>query len=475
MPLYYTLSENCLLQRWTQNVFALYFKNERKQYLLSEEVYIVIEMCDGSIDFSTVILPDRYRIIAEELFLQGIVNKTDKAVENYINKSLVYNTPYVAQAQWSVTGRCNYRCKHCYMSAPTGKYGELSFEECTVILNQLKNCGIMSLALTGGEPLVRKDFLELVKLICNMNIGIADIYTNGSLVNEDFLIFLKRLNTYPRFLISFDGKNHHNWLRGISDAEQKAVNAFKLLKKHGFPAYAEMCIYKGNETTIRETVLYLSELGVQGIKIVPATACGLWAEHPEKTLSPVETYQIFLEYIPHFFEDDSPMDIMLGGFFRAKKFGKTYSISCIKFNGDEDCKQVPLCLSARKNMYIAADGKVLPCISLTGMKVQDNFPNLKENSLSDILNDSNYLKAVSSTVGELMNKNKKCSKCKYRYWCGGGCRAGALIENENDYLGADEATCFLFKQDYPFKIKNLLDKLDGITSENEDFFRNFDC
>ncbi|MBO5369524.1 MAG: radical SAM protein, partial [Clostridia bacterium] len=38
----------------------------------------------------------------------------------------LYPSRYICTAHWSVTERCNYRCKHCYMSAPDAKFGELS-------------------------------------------------------------------------------------------------------------------------------------------------------------------------------------------------------------------------------------------------------------------------------------------------------------------------------------------------------------
>ncbi|WP_289466325.1 radical SAM protein, partial [Klebsiella pneumoniae] len=69
---------------------------------------------------------------------------------------------YIRTAHWSITGRCNYRCKHCYMSAPDAKLGELSHETIMSIVQQLIDCGIYQVSLTGGEPLVRKDFMEIV-------------------------------------------------------------------------------------------------------------------------------------------------------------------------------------------------------------------------------------------------------------------------------------------------------------------------
>ncbi|UCD07644.1 MAG: 4Fe-4S cluster-binding domain-containing protein, partial [Candidatus Aenigmatarchaeota archaeon] len=71
--------------------------------------------------------------------------------------------------QWHITERCNFRCKHCYIK---GSKKELSTRELFMILRQYidmiriweldKNKRAMKLSLSGGEPLLRKDFFKLL-------------------------------------------------------------------------------------------------------------------------------------------------------------------------------------------------------------------------------------------------------------------------------------------------------------------------
>ena len=58
--------------------------------------------------------------------------------------------------------RCNFRCRHCYMSAPHAKLGELSHDVLMQVVEQIAACGIPAVSLTGGEPLLRKVFFEIV-------------------------------------------------------------------------------------------------------------------------------------------------------------------------------------------------------------------------------------------------------------------------------------------------------------------------
>lgn len=342
------------------------------------------------------------------------------------------------------------------MSAPEGKFGELSFEECRDIISQMKECGIGSVSLTGGEPLVRRDFLSILDALQSQEIMVSEIYTNGALVDKPLLQELENRKMVPQFSISFDGKGHHDWMRGIDGAEDRAVRAFELLRSYGFRATAEMCVHRRNIYSIRDTVLLLADLGVRAVKITPASPSGLWKEKGREEMIPLkELFDSYLEYIPQYFKDGAPMSIMLGGFFACEKGGENYRIPSIKFNGTEDCRDVPLCMSARENLYIAADAKVLPCISMTGLEVQADFPSLKQTPLKQILKESHYWKMVSATVGELLKQNEECNGCPHRYRCGGGCRAGALMSS-GGYFGKDETTCFIFREGYPEKINSII-------------------
>jgi GTP 3',8-cyclase len=89
----------------------------------------------------------------------------------------------------SVTDRCNLRCVYC---APVKafkfkKHAEvLQYEEILEIIRAARDLGINKVRLTGGEPLIRKDFIHLVKSVCRIS-GLDDvsITTNG--------VFLKKM------------------------------------------------------------------------------------------------------------------------------------------------------------------------------------------------------------------------------------------------------------------------------------------
>lgn len=104
------------------------------------------------------------------------------------------------------------------------------------IIPQLAECGIMNVNLTGGEPLVRDDFLEIVDGL------------------------LECRNIHPEFNMSYDGVGWYDWMRGIPGTEKAVDRAFALCRDMGFPTGAAMCLHRLNMHTIRESVNHLASL-----------------------------------------------------------------------------------------------------------------------------------------------------------------------------------------------------------------------
>ena len=144
-----------------------------------------------------------------------------------------YPCHHYEMAQWSITGKCNYRCRHCFMYAPDAVMGEPTYEQCRKIMDELEECGIDKVSLTGGEPLVRRDFWKLVDELRDRGIGITAVYTNGKLLDDAFFRELDARKMHPAFQTSFDGVGWHDWLRGIPGAETAALDAFRRCREHG--------------------------------------------------------------------------------------------------------------------------------------------------------------------------------------------------------------------------------------------------
>src|SRR4051812_1307085 len=93
----------------------------------------------------------------------------------------------IADLRLSVTDRCNFRCQYC-MPADGLPWLEreavLRFEEIERIVGLLTQMGIRSVRLTGGEPLVRRDFPRLAAMLAPL-VEDLSVTTNGYLLERD--------------------------------------------------------------------------------------------------------------------------------------------------------------------------------------------------------------------------------------------------------------------------------------------------
>jgi cyclic pyranopterin phosphate synthase len=96
---------------------------------------------------------------------------------------------HIGDVRVSVTDRCNFRCQYCMPAEglPWLERAEiLSFEEITRLVSVLAELGVSSVRLTGGEPLVRRDFPRLAAMLAAVP-GVEDLSltTNGYLLERD--------------------------------------------------------------------------------------------------------------------------------------------------------------------------------------------------------------------------------------------------------------------------------------------------
>src|SRR5205823_9447116 len=80
-----------------------------------------------------------------------------------------------------LTYRCNERCVHCYLDHDDR--GEMTTAEIKGILDQLADAGVFFLTLSGGEPLMRKDFFAIVAYARSLMFNVK-VKTNGILIKE---------------------------------------------------------------------------------------------------------------------------------------------------------------------------------------------------------------------------------------------------------------------------------------------------
>lgn len=452
----YILDRRYRLRGWHKLPTGLYDTLQHEAQFFAPESYRLLLHCDGDHEIDTAELPDKQRELMERMLDDGIVRPSgwlDFLLPEQQYKT--YPARYRREVHWSVTGECNLQCRHCFMSAPAGKHGSPSYEEIVRVADMLAQCGVFRVGLTGGEPLIRSDLLRILDALAEREIALTIIYTNGWLVDERLLDALEERGMHPNFQLSFDGVGCHDFLRGISGAEERTLKALRLLKERGYNTSVSMCVHKKNAHTVRETVRLLASLGVTGIKCGSMMQLGEWAKEEVKSLqlTYAEEQEIFERYIPQYFEDDAPMTIMLGGAFMYSPGDDHFGIYNERRCSEEDEADALSCGVLAHSFYIGADGLVCPCMGMADCSFAVRFPSLKEMTLSEILTDSDLIKYEYTTVKDIRDRNEKCRRCRFVDRCTGGCRNSALIAGD-DYYCIDPYLCEFFGNGWDQRIRD---------------------
>jgi radical SAM protein with 4Fe4S-binding SPASM domain len=179
---------------------------------------------------------------------------------------------------------------------------------------------------------------------------------------------------------------------------------------------------------------------------------------PEMSLTDEEVYETYLEYLPYYLEDGKPLRLMLGNLFACDGL-KSYRVPGYHNLCEANAENYCICGHARNHMYIAADGRILPCMPLSGAEeIAAKFPLITEVELKDALNDSWYMSCIDTKLKDFLEINTECGSCEHRLKCASGCRGSALNYESQNYYATDRAACLLFKNDYIGRLEKIMEQ-----------------
>jgi radical SAM protein with 4Fe4S-binding SPASM domain len=134
---------------------------------------------------------------------------------------------------WNATKTCNLECVHCYADADTKRFiGELTTEEAQRMIEDLADFKVPALLLSGGEPLVRPDILDLAEYATALGVRVT-FSTNGTLIDEKKAERIAKIGvTYVG--ISIDGsEERHDRFRGRKGAFRDAIRGIRHCRQAG--------------------------------------------------------------------------------------------------------------------------------------------------------------------------------------------------------------------------------------------------
>ena len=331
---------------------------------------------------------------------------------------------------WDITYRCNLKCKHCYVDAGNSLQNELSLEEIKIIIDQLVKMKIFSITFSGGEPLLRKDFFDILRYASRFDIGIK-FSTNGVLISDQIIKKLDSINVFA-VQISIDGiEKTHDTFRGSPGAFKKAVETLKKFVDAGYWTIVSTTMTKYNLNEIKSLLELAISLEAKTFKLSSFIPTGRGRKNIEDLLlSQSETKNLANEMIELKKRYGDTIQMEIEGTFpwlfeKPPINSRMMQDSTIKLG----------CSAGRSQIVISPDGKVFSCPFLHDFIAGD----LRKEELKNIWEKSEVFSMFRNIKKE--DLKGKCNTCEYiPFYCQGGCRAAAYVQSKDFY--AEDPLCW---------------------------------
>lgn len=317
-----------------------------------------------------------------------------------------------------LTEKCNLRCNYCIRGKKNNS--ELSLEKLNLLLQE-NDFSQDQVLLTGGEPLLHRNFQEIVQ-ICLDKFKYVAINTNGLLLDKSRIVKNSRIH----YQISLDGdKVEHDGLRGNGTFDKVLAN-LKILDQKKISYNVSSVINKSNCDQILKLIPILYNLkNMKYWKVEPQLPFGCGAQ--EQCVD-VEKWNHIV-------------DLLISKAPFRLKIKKLFNFSVIDNLPEEKRKELKNrklsnCGSCKQKIYIYPDLTVYPCTCLK------DFPlgNLQYNSLRNILKSEKAQVFIDYKI----NASSKCISCKYFDICKSGCIGCSY--NIFGKLGMGDSRCPLIKK-----------------------------
>ena len=306
---------------------------------------------------------------------------------------------------WEFTLTCNMNCMHCGSSAGDSRENELTTKEALALCDEFQKLDTKVVNLTGGEPILRKDWFEVGKKIRDLGMDLS-LLSNGLALNEKIVKQLRNLDVYA-MAISLDGgtPKTHDSIRGIEGSFDKCMSSLELLKNEGIPATVITTVHKGN---IKELTLIRDKL-VNTAKAWQLQIAAPIGRFPRNLILSKEEYYSLALFIAATRRKYSVKELAVMG---AHSIG--YNSKILR-----NTMVLPVWKGCQAGITVCAiqsNGGVKGCMSLPDDYIEGN---VKEKSLYDIWNSPDF--ASYSRNFKKEDLNESCKDCKYGKKCKGGC------------------------------------------------------
>lgn len=315
---------------------------------------------------------------------------------------------------WEITWKCNAKCIHCGSDCISQeKASELTLTECLDIIQQLKELGTRRIILSGGDPLVRKDFPVLAFAIKNLGMNVGFV-SNGIALDDDKIAVLKVIQP-NQFGLSLDSADEyiHDYIRGYKGCHKNVINSLKKFKENNIKCSVITTLHKLNFHQLPKLKELVLELGLKTWQIQYADLIGRTKK--ETMITEAQFYEL-ANFIKDM-QDEYGNIITVSG---ADVVGYMSPIGQSIYPGWHGCQAGCYALGIRSN------GDITGCLSQQMDKYIEG--NIRERSIIDIWNDPQSFKYNRCFSCDSLGGY--CKECEHKELCRGGCSRAATTEGD---------------------------------------------
>ncbi|MBI5632111.1 MAG: radical SAM protein [Nitrospirae bacterium] len=287
---YYLSPHVCLKRLETPSVYHL---KTDELYELDESSFSFLKTCSAA----DGCLP------AQEEFMHYCVQEGIFVSEyNAIQRPPVMKAPEpsLRYLELQITDRCNLRCKHCYIAPLSSErsgegpvpevFHELSVDQIRTILREFEELQGLRVMITGGEPLLHKDFTAINTMLPDFLIRKV-LFSNGLLLNRGLLRGLH----LDEIQISIDGlEQAHDIIRGAGTFA-RSMDSIRLCLEMGYEVSISTMVHADNLDDFDEMETLFRKMGIRDWTVDVPCISGRLLEN-EKSQVPPQTGGKYLAY-----------------------------------------------------------------------------------------------------------------------------------------------------------------------------------
>lgn len=295
---------------------------------------------------------------------------------------------YPTTATIEVTNRCNARCSYCFLEDRISS-DELSTSQLHTVIDKLNESTIAMVTLTGGEPFLRSDIIEIIEHCCNANFFNVTIYSNGTVLQNKHLATIVKykelIRPFRMTVFSHDEKIHDSYM-GVPGALKKILDTGKLLMQDGVEVGLAVPLMDFNYKDFDTTLEYFRDLGFSlGINLSKLIN--------DKNDSPDMRYMISEEFFQSIFSR-----------FSEERIRIMYDTKLIDNNSKA------LCQGLRSEVMIDIHGNMHPCAASRLFTIGSIFD---ERPVHEICRQSEQLQNLCAITKD----DLQCRDCTYSDIC----------------------------------------------------------